>query len=171
MESFVGADGFSFHVSNGITTSRPAQVYISVTPEGDATPPQVVWTSPQTDATVVVSPTTPVFTDTLGPVYAPAILIGVSEPLSETTVATATVTLTRSGGAPSTASVRFDGNTYQIILLPRAAIRPGEYDVAVSAGVSDLAGNPLAEEYRWSFSTAATPPYHYIYLPLVLRES
>ncbi|MBN1178645.1 MAG: Ig-like domain-containing protein, partial [Anaerolineae bacterium] len=169
IENFTGADGFSFQVSNGVTTSRPAQVYLTVTPAGDTTPPQVLWTNPATDATDVATSTTPLFTDTLGLVYAPVILIGVSEPLSATTVSTTTVTLTRSGSESIPISVYFDGNADQIILLPRAAMAPGYYTVAVTAGVTDLAGNPV-QAYSWSFSTeGAAPPYHYIYLPLILR--
>jgi hypothetical protein len=169
--NFTGEDGFTFRVSNGVTTSHPAQVYTTVTPEGDTPPPQVLWTGPQADATVIVSPTTPVFTDTLGPAYVPAILIGVSEPLSETTAITATVILAR-GGASIPTSVDVDGSVNQILLLPRATMSLGVYTVSVSNGVSDRAGNPLAEAYHWRFTVAATsaPPYHDIYLPLVLRE-
>ncbi|MBN1873361.1 MAG: Ig-like domain-containing protein, partial [Anaerolineae bacterium] len=169
VENFTGVDGFAFQVSNGITTSRPAQVYVTVTPAGDVTSPQVLWTNPATAATDVATSTTPVFTDTLGPAYAPALLIGVSEPLNATTVSTTTITLTRDGALIPT-SVRFDGGANQIILLPRAAISPGRYTVAVSNGITDLAGNSL-KAYSWSFSTAGdtTPPYT-IYLPLILRK-
>ncbi len=47
-------------------------------------------------------------TNTVGPAYTPAILMGMSEPLDATTVTSATVTLAR------TASVAFDGGTNQI---------------------------------------------------------
>ncbi len=165
-ESFTGADAFTFRVSNGTSTSRSAQVLITVTPEGDIAPPQVLWTSPESGETGVDASPTPVLTDTLGPVYSPVVLIGVSELLSETTVTTATVTLTI-GGAPVAASVYFDSSTYQIVLLPRVALRPGRYSVLASIGLTDLAGNPLSKEYQWSFDVAAA--IQKVYLPLTRR--
>ncbi len=169
VENFTGEDGFTFRVSNGVTESRPAQVYVTVTPEGDATLPQVTLTRPQADETVIISPTTPIFTDTLGPVYGPIILIGVSEPLSETTVTTTSVTLMhRAASIPI--SVSFDGSVNQIILFPRVAMSPGAYTVAVSDGIRDLAGNALAQGYRWHFNIAGTS-HHFIYLPLVVRDT
>jgi uncharacterized repeat protein (TIGR01451 family) len=168
VENFIGEDGFTFQVSNGVTTSHPAQVYITVTPEGDTTPPQVAWTSPQADVMVVVSITTSVFTDTLGPAYAPPILVGVSESLNATTVTTATVVLTYSG-LPVPASVTFDGGVNQIVLFPRTVMSPGAYTVAVS-GIRDMAGNVLAQVYRWRFSIAGASQ-RFIYLPLVLRNT
>ncbi len=167
-ENFTGADSFSFQVSNGVTTSRPAQVYITVTPAGDTTPPQVVWTNPAADATNVAASATPILTNTLGPVYSPVILIGVSEALNATTVTSATVTLAREGGAPVLISAYFDNGSNQIVITPRVALAVGNYSATVTTGVSDLAGNPLAADYQWNFDTGRAP-YHYIYLPLVLR--
>jgi hypothetical protein len=169
VENFTGADGFTFRVSNGVTTSRPAQVYVTVTSEGDETPPEVTWTSPQADATVAVSATTPVFTDALGPAYAPIVLIGVSEPLNETTVSSATVTLA-TGGTPVSSSARFDPATNQIVLTPRAALDSGQYTATVTTAVADRAGNALPATYVWQFTVAADSERK-IYLPLVLRDA
>ena len=168
---FTGADGLTFQVSNGVTTSRAAQVYIEVTSQGDMTPPRVLWTNPAANATAVPAAPAPVYTETLGPVYPPVILVGVSEALSVTTVTSATVTLAREGGEAVAASVRFDGGLNQIVVTPRVALGMGKYRVRLSAGVTDLAGNPLAEEYVWQFSVSGALPYHYIYLPLVLRNT
>lgn len=66
-----------------------------VTSQGNTTPPEVLWTSPADGATDVTAPATPVYTDTVGPAYAPAILVGMSEPLNATTVTSATVALVR----------------------------------------------------------------------------
>jgi len=165
--NFTGADAFTFRVSNGVSTSRPAQVTVNVSAQGDVTPPQVLWTSPAADATDVVAPATPSYTDTVGPAYAPVILIGFSEPLTPTTVTTATVTLVREGGAAVAASVSFDGAVNQIVLVPRAALSDGRYVATVAAGVEDAAGNPLAAAHTWRFTVGA--PERRIYLPLVLR--
>lgn len=165
--NFTGADGFTFRVSNGTSASRPAQVSIMVTPQGDTMPPEVLWTSPADGATAVFASATPVYTDTVGPAYAPAILVGMSEPLDATTVTTATVTLAREGSAAVAASVAFDGGTNQIVLVPRTALGDGAYTATVTAGVKDMAGNALAAAHIWRFTVGA--PERYIYLPLVLR--
>lgn len=168
-ENFTGPDAFAFRVSNGITTSRPAQVYITVTPLGDTTPPQVVWTSPISGATGIPVAPTPIFTDTIGPVYAPVIRIGVSEPLSETTVASSTVILRQVGGAPWAASVTFDPAGQQIILQPRAPLKAGDYEVEVTTGIADRAANYLPAPYLFRFSVGTPVTEYTVYLPLVLR--
>ena len=128
----------------------------------------MVWTSPAADAKNVIASASPVYTDTAGPVYAPVIVIGVSEPLSETTVSTATVTLADGAGKPVTGTVRFDGGGNQIVFGPLVALTPGKYTVTVTTGVADLAGNPLAAAYSWQFEIkGATPPD--LYLPMLLR--
>jgi len=170
IENFTGADGFTFRVSNGVTTSRPADVYVTVTSEGDETPPQVTWTSPAPDAEDIVAPWTPLFSDTIGPAYSPVILIGVTEPLSETTVSSATVTLASSGGTLVPSTARFDPATNQIVLTPRAALDSGQYTATVNTAVADRAGNPLAEPYAWQF-TVASGNGQKIYLPLVIRDA
>ncbi|MBP9074663.1 MAG: Ig-like domain-containing protein [Caldilineaceae bacterium] len=168
LENFTGPDSFSFRVSNGTSTSRAAQVSIEVTSVGDATPPQVVWTSPGADAKDVIASASPAFTGTAGPVYAPVIVIGVSEPLSETTVSTATVTLTDRAGKPVTGTVRFDGAVNQIVFSPLVVVEPDRYTVTVGTGVTDVAGNVMAAPYMWTFEIkGATPPD--LYLPMLLR--
>lgn len=164
--NFTGPDAFTFRVSNGASTSRPAQVTIEVTPQGDTTPPQVLWTNPA-DGTGGIAPSAaPVFTDTLGPVYTPVILIGVSEALDTTTVHSGAVTLTRSGAAVA-ASVAFDGGVNQIVLHPRAALGAGEYRVTVTTGVKDAAGNALAAAHVTTFTIGEE--HGNLYLPLVTR--
>jgi hypothetical protein len=168
LENFTGPDSFGFQVSNSTSTSRAAQVEIEVTSVGDTTPPQVVWTSPADGAKNVAVSASPVFTDTDGPVYAPVIVIGVSEPLSETTVNTATIALADSVGAPVTGTVRFDGAVNQIAFGPLVALEPDMYTVAVGTGVADVAGNPLAAAYSWQFEIkGAMPPD--LYLPMLQR--
>jgi uncharacterized repeat protein (TIGR01451 family) len=165
--NFTGADAFTFRVSNGTSASRPAAVQIVVRPAGDTTPPQVLWTSPAADATDVVAPAAPVYTDTVGPAYAPAILIGMSEPLDATTVTSATVTLARAGGAAVAASVAFDGGTNQIVLVPRVALPEARYVATATTDIKDMAGNALAAAHIWRFTVGA--PERRIYLPLVLK--
>ncbi len=172
-ENFTGPDSFSFRVDNLTSTSRAAQVRIEVTAAGDATPPTVLWTSPAADAKNVTASASPVFTDTSGttsvPVYAPVIVIGVSEPLSETTVTTATVTLTDGAGKLINGTVRVDGGRNQIVFAPRVALANGQYTVTVSVGVADLAGNGLAAPYVWRFTVNDGSAGADIYLPALQK--
>lgn len=169
-ENFVGVDDFTFRVSNGITTSRSAQVRINVSPTGDTDPPQVLWVSPSNDAQDVPVPTTPVYTDTLGPVYAPVIVVGFSEVLSASSVTTQTVWLVSATGQV-TGTVAFDGLLNQATLAPRAPLQSETiYTVMLESAIADLAGNPLGMSYKWNFTTAG-PGWRYVYLPLVLRNN
>jgi hypothetical protein len=169
IENFSGADGFTFRVSNGVTTSRPAEVYVTVTSEGDETPPQVTWTSPAADDEDIVASSTPVFTDTVGPAYSPVVLIGVSESLSETTVTSATVTLA-TGNTPVSFSAWFEPDGNQIVLAPRAPLDSGQYTATVTTIVADHAGNTLSAPYVWQFTVAADTERK-VYLPLVMRDA
>ena len=168
-ENFTGPDSFTFRVDNGTSTSRAAQVRIEVTSAGDTTPPTVVWTSPAVDAKDVVASSSPVYTGTAGPVYTPVIVIGVSEPLSETTVSTATVTLTDGAGKLINGTVRVDGGRNQIVFAPRVALANGQYTVTVSVGVADLAGNGLAAPYVWRFTVNDGSAGADIYLPALQK--
>lgn len=166
-ENFTGPDSFSFRVDNGTSTSRAAQVRIDIAPAGDTARPTVLWTVPAADATGVIASTSPVFTDTVGPLYSPTILIGISEALNPATVTAANVTLTGSGGAVSTL-VAFDAGTNQIVLRPRTALGKGTYTVTVNTAVTDVAGNALASPYLFRFSVGTVAESR-IYLPAVQR--
>ena len=168
-ENFTGPDSLTFQVSNGAATSRLAQVDINVAPTGDTTPPQVLWTNPAADATGVEATAAPVFTDTVGPAYAPVILIGASEPLSPTSVSNATVTLAGNGRGAVTADATFDGSANQIVLTPRVALAPGEYSVTVTTGVADMAGNALVAPYIWRFTVGTPATEQRIFLPTVVK--
>jgi len=168
-ENFSGPDSFSFRVDNGTSTSRTAQVRIEVTPAGDTTPPTVLWTFPTADATGVTAVSNPVFTDTTGPIYGPAILVGFSEVLDPATVTGTTVTLAGSDGAVL-ALVSFDAGSNQIVLRPRVALAAGQYTVTVTTGVRDVAGNGLAAPHTWRFTVGNdTRPDLHLYLPAVQR--
>jgi hypothetical protein len=84
-----------------------------------------------------------------------------SEAMDDTTINNTTFTLT-SGGAPVAASVTYNAGSQTATLTPDApltadttyaAIVKGETDP--SGGVKDLAGNALAADDSWSFTTAA----------------
>ncbi|WP_322496421.1 right-handed parallel beta-helix repeat-containing protein [Chloroflexus sp.] len=160
---FTGTDGFTFRVSNGTSTSRSAQVTITVLPQGDTTAPRVLGSNIADGATGLTS--TLIYTDTQGAAYGPVILVSVSELLDVTTLTTTTVTLTRDG-TPVAASVGFDSGGYHIVVTPRSLLSNGVYRLSVTTGVKDRAGNALAAPYTTSFMIGTR---RNVFVPLVLR--
>jgi hypothetical protein len=87
------------------------------------------------------------------------------EPLDATTVTATTVQLRGPGGALVAATVAYDVTSRTATLDPAAALGGSTtYTATVkggASGVKDVAGNPLAADETWSFTTAAadtTPP-------------
>lgn len=170
MEGYVGADFFSFVANNGTIDSRPADVRIAVSSEGDGRAPQVLWTLPVADASGVIASSTAVFSDTQGNLYGPQLIAGMSEALDGTTVTSSTVQLRSSNGNIVPTLAHFDAQSNQIVLMPRQALSAGSYSVTISTGVRDLAGNRLAEAHTWSFAVGeAHDGSHSVWLPLVRR--
>src|SRR5205085_2414017 len=56
------------------------------------------------------------------------------------------------------ASVTYNSGTNTATLQPSAVLAAGSVYTAQISGVKDLAGNPLASAYGWTFSTAAAAP-------------
>jgi hypothetical protein len=83
-----------------------------------------------------------------------------SEAMSASTITSASFTLTL-GGTPVSASVSYDPTTKKATLNPNAALQTGKtYTAKVkggSAGVKDSAGNPMAADKVWSFTTLPPP--------------
>jgi hypothetical protein len=166
--NFSGLDRFNFKASNGITESRSAEILIQVNPTGDTLPPRVEWTMPVSGTPDVPVQATPAYTDSLGPVYPPFIMAGFSEAISSTSVTTQTVQWRDGAGRIVPGSVTYDGTLRQMVVAARQPLRVGTlYTVTLTRGVLDLAGNPLAASYSWSFRTG--PPRR-VYLPLVRRR-
>ena len=83
-----------------------------------------------------------------------------SEAINASTVTTSTFQLRNSANTLITATVSTSGN--QITLTPSAALANSIVYTATitggASGVKDLAGNALAGNYSWSFTTTSTPP-------------
>ena len=122
----------------------------STTPPPDTTPPTVTSTTPAAGATGVATTTTvsAVFSEPVQPRHRDD---------------DATVTLAGPGGPVSPAGVTYDAGSRTATLTPiRAArgVRPRtpRRSRADPTGVKDPAGNALAADRTWSFTTAAAPP-------------
>jgi hypothetical protein len=83
------------------------------------------------------------------------------EPVDPTTVTGANIGLTTAAGAPVPASVRYDAATQTATLDPLALLSVGAGYRAIvrggAGGVRDLAGNALAADHTWTFSTFTCP--------------
>ncbi len=85
-----------------------------------------------------------------------------SEPIDPATLTGATVSLVVQGtSTPLAASVTYDGPSRTVTLDPSAALANATTYVATvrggASGVKDVAGNPLAADRSWTFTTAAAP--------------
>jgi hypothetical protein len=161
-------DLLTFSVSNTITESRPAEVTALVVPDpDDTTPPTVRWTTPVANAVVSLISASPAFTDSIGPVYMPYVIASFDETIDASTVTTATLLLTGDDGTAIPLTVSYEGTTNEAVALLRQPLEPAtRYTVRATQGIRDLAGNPLAADYVWTFCTAGGTK---VYLPLVTR--
>ena len=109
----------------------------------DITPPTVTSVSPVNGATGVVAGAT--------------VTANFSEAINATTVTGSTVQIRDAGNNLIAATVNVSGN--QVTLTPSTALSGlTVYTVTITSGASgikDLAGNALANNYVWSFTTAA----------------
>jgi hypothetical protein len=140
-----GASGFPTSSFNA--TSYSVDVVFTLSTGGtDTTPPTVVSVSPAAGATSIGSGTTVTAT--------------FSEAVDPTTVTTSTFELRDAGNALVAAGVSYDATTRTAILAPTAALGSGvTYTARVHGGgtdprVKDPAGNALAADFAWSFTTA-----------------
>jgi hypothetical protein len=145
-----GTDGANGIFKSG-TSGFPTQSQLSSnywvdvvfdTASNDTTPPHLTSTKPASGATGVG------LNQTISAAF--------DEPLAPGSVTTSSVQLSGpSGLVPAT--VAFDGTTNQINLTPSAALTQGTVYTATvhggAGGVTDIAGNPFASDYSWSFTT------------------
>lgn len=114
----------------------------------DVTPPTVTATTPSSGATNVSTITTVTAT--------------FSEAINATTISASTFELRNSSGTLVPANVSYNSATRTATLTPNSGLATSTtYTATVKGGttdprVSDLAGNALAANYTWSFTTSAT---------------
>lgn len=118
--------------------------FLCGTVPGDTTPPTVTSTSPAAGATNVA--------------VATAVTAVFSEAMDAATVNSSTFELRDGANNLAAGTVAFAAATRTATLTPSAALTPStSYTATVkggAAGVADLAGNPLAADLVWSFTTA-----------------
>ena len=109
----------------------------------DTTPPTVTATSPASGAT--------------GVLVDAAVTATFSEPLAAATVTGTTVQLRDAAAQLVLASATWNAGTASIILQPASALSPStSYTATIkggTGGVKDVAGNPLAADVSWTFTT------------------
>src|SRR5205807_2042654 len=133
----------SFPVSSYQASNYWVDVLFVPSSTSDTTPPTVTATTPANGATGV--PTTTTATATF------------SEALDPTTVSTSSFLLQDPSNATVPATVSYDAGSHTATLVPSAPLAGGAtYRATVkggSSGVKDLAGNPMAADVTWSFTT------------------
>ena len=114
---------------------------------GDTTPPTVTSVTPSNGATGVAVNT--------------AVTATFSEAMTASTITASTVSLRDATNALVTSNVSYNTATNVVTLTPSAPLSPSTTYTATitggSGGVKDLAGNPLAGNTVWPFTTAACP--------------
>jgi uncharacterized protein YjiK/methionine-rich copper-binding protein CopC len=123
-------------------------VFTAATSGPDTTPPTVISTAPASGATGVST--------------AASITATFSEAIDQTTLNASTFTLTSAGGGSVAGTVSYDSASKTASFAPGAALSTNtNYAATVkggASGVKDLAGNPLAADVTWAFTTAGPSP-------------
>ena len=110
-----------------------------VSPGGDTLAPTVSSTNPINGATGVAVMTA-----------------SFSEAMNASTITTSTFTVTGPGSTPVVGTVSYDASTHMARFIPTSALAVGTvYTARITTGAKDAAGNALASNYSWSFTTAA----------------
>src|SRR5207248_1132545 len=80
-----------------------------------------------------------------------------SEAMDHSTVTTSTFTLTGPGGTNVAGIVAYDVISHIATYAPASPLAPNTfYTATIPTGARDLAGNPLASDVVWQFTTATT---------------
>jgi Bacterial Ig-like domain len=119
----------------------------------DTTPPTVLSTFPTINSGAVAMNT--------------AIAVTFSEAIDPSTINTQNLILMKDGSTPVAGSVTYFGTA--ALFIPAGNLSAGaSYTATVTTMVKDLAGNSLAANYSWNFTTASTSD---LQAPLVLSVS
>jgi len=113
-------------------------------------------TSPAPPAVLAVTPTSAATGVAVGTTLT-ATFNGQS--MNASTINSSTFTLTATGGASVTGTVTFAPTTSIATFTPSATLAfDTQYTATLTTGVTNAAGTPLAQNYTWTFTTAASNP-------------
>ncbi|HYC28412.1 MAG TPA: Ig-like domain-containing protein, partial [Chitinophagaceae bacterium] len=139
-----GASGVKDVAGNAIATNY---VWTFTTTVGDVTAPLVTSTTPANGATSV-APTA-------------SITAAFNEPMNASTINSSTVELRDGTNLLLSATISYNAANNTVTITPNATLSyESSYVVLINGGaqgVKDVAGNALATNYSWSFTTAAPP--------------
>lgn len=171
LENFSGVDFFTFTASVNGETSQSAQVTINVLTTGDTTSPTVLWVEPGDGEENVAANGSPVYVIPEGNVYSPVLVAKFSEQLMETTINSASVFVTGPGGVLLPNKATFEPGTNQLTIQVLTLFKSfTSYTVTLTSDITDQAGNPLAADYSWEFTTGQVKwAGGATYLPVILR--
>jgi hypothetical protein len=111
---------------------------------GPIIPPRVISTNPANNAT--------------GVTVNQKISATFSEAMDPTTITSATFTVTGPGAVAVIGTVTYVVTGSIATFAPNAALAPlTTYVATITTGAKDLAGNPLASNYAWTFTTGVVP--------------
>ena len=141
----LGSSGFP---TSGTVHNYWVDVVFDTTAPPDSAPPTVAATSPASGASDVIRTSN--------------VTARFSEALDPATVTAGTVTLRDSGNNLLPAVVTYNAAAFRVTLDPLDPLSFGAtYTVRIlggSSGVKDRAGNALAADYVWTFTTQVAPP-------------
>lgn len=104
-----------------------------------------------------VAPTINFTTPVNGSASVTPITASFSEAMNASTLTTATFAVAGPGVAPVTGIVIYNAATEMASFVPANALEPNTmYTATITTGATDVAGNPLATNHLWSFSTSTT---------------
>ena len=137
-----GASGILDLAGNTLGVTR---TWSFTTAAVDTTPPTVTTSAPASGATAVATNST--------------VTTSFSEAMNTSTINGSTFVLRNAAGAAITATVSYNATTLTATLTPSAALAGSTTYTATltggASGVKDLAGNALAVNRTWSFTTAS----------------
>ena len=149
-----GPNGVYLYGSGGFPTNtyQSANYWVDVVFDNniviDVTPPTVTATSPAANATNVSGTA--------------AVSATFSEDMDPSTITTAAFELRDASNRLVPATVSYDASTRTATLLPLGGLSDAStYTARVAGGIGaeDVAGNPVATDVAWSFTTAPPPPF------------
>jgi hypothetical protein len=127
---------------------------------GNALAGDSVWnftTGPAADASVPTVSSTVPFNSATDVAVSQTLAVAFSEAMNPSTITTSTFTLTGPGATPVTGTVAYDVVSHIATFAPgRALAINTDYSATITTGAQDLAGNALASDSVWHFTTVAT---------------